>query len=64
MIAFSCGGESERCMVRLLALASPELDILAIVLSFGQCVVPVRCGSSMADGCPKYPGNTDVDASW
>ena len=51
-------------MVRLLALASPELDILAIVLSFGECTVLVRCGLAMADSVPKYPGNTDVDASW
>ena len=64
MIAFSCGGESERCMVRLLALASPELDILAIVLSFGEWGVLVRCGLAMADSFPKYTGNTDVDSSW
>ena len=64
MIAFSCGGKSDRCMVRLLALGSPELDILAIVLSFGECTVLIQCGLAMTDCCPKYPGNTDVDASW
>ena len=49
----------------MLALASPELDVRAIIITFGESAVSQRVytGYARDHDLTTYVGNTDVDAA-